>query len=466
MGNPIAEIVFAPVDFLASLVFAASGRPEVLWLTAKIAYRYGALRRSESIYDRLLSWVTAPRSPMPFWRLQEMQFAHEHCLHDLKKPSKTDPLHSITFEPDFGNGESQRIRTGGSYAITLTYRGMSIHGKLDRNIVGAAGIGIEILVNGTVIRKQMASRHRGGPRFVFRIRRPVLAMFPAESVLSIRTSTGEVLKCGKGVAVHLGIPHGNGTLLSDLAKHGGFLNKKGGIRPSANELKERQERLLDLYSRVDDVLRKEFDKPLYLMFGTLLGYYRNGDFIPGDDDFDAGFWSDEKTPEGAKREAMEIMRVCLNRGFSIVLNWKGKPFRILDKETDDPHLHIDVCPIWSDGRHVFGPPFGYLPIAQDIIVPAGSGEFRGRHVALPNDCEAFLEAYYGKGWRVPDPSYSFSLSSLPKAAQAELAAVRLTPKEILDFKRRAAAEPDTGIFSSRMVFDLYPLDEYGKYCGW
>jgi phosphorylcholine metabolism protein LicD len=101
------------------------------------------------------------------------------------------------------------------------------------------------------------------------------------------------------------------------------MNKKGVISATEDELRERQSAYLELYADLRRFFAEELGKPLMLMYGTLLGYHRDGDLIPGDDDFDAGYISDEHDPIAVKEETKRVIATLVRAGYLVSFNRRG-----------------------------------------------------------------------------------------------------------------------------------------------
>src|SRR5690554_2127530 len=70
---------------------------------------------------------------------------------------------------------------------------------------------------------------------------------------------------------------------------GYVISKKGEfVNPVVTH--ERKEKYLKAYCKLKDLLEAHFPVTIAITHGTLLGLIRDGDFIPGDDDFDAFFY--------------------------------------------------------------------------------------------------------------------------------------------------------------------------------
>lgn len=144
-----------------------------------------------------------------------------------------------------------------------------------------------------------------------------------------------------------------------------------------------------------EAVRKVFKKlnlPLFLMYGTALGAYRDNDFLDGDRDIDIGTWGEDK------KEL--IWKELEPLGF-----YKREGHGYLAGKTDFRSLHVN--------RNV---PFDlflfeeykglddYLAYTDEDIICAELPKkfsklekinFKGKEYLIPSPTDAFLEHYYG-----------------------------------------------------------------------
>lgn len=385
--------------------------------------------------------------PRPGQR-QADQFRVQKALARLSLARVDDPLFACEVAP-VGSTTVQAL---------IVYRGLRIKGFARRPRV------VELLVDGRRVRRDRIDADGKGRTFWLYVNRPALARFSPSSELVIRTSDAAGGHVVGEDRFRLKVPHGTGDLFRILDRCGP-IDKKGNVPRSPEEAARMQASLLDLYVRVREVFEGVAGRPLFLMYGTLLGLYRDGDFIPGDDDFDVGYVSEASDPTSVKREAEGIIAALVRAGLTVTLNRKGKPFRVGDG-TGGPDLHLDACPIWSQDGRVWANPFGCLPLGLDGFRTVTPRTLRGVEVAIPAGAEAFLEAYYGPAWRTPDPDYALSRPLAPEAAR-RLLAVCLKPAEVARLQDRIAAEGEGGgRLHSKALLDLYPLARYEAVCGW
>lgn len=151
------------------------------------------------------------------------------------------------------------------------------------------------------------------------------------------------------------------------------------------------------------------DLPFFLMEGTLLGVYRNGDFIEGDeDDIDLGMRSRYFTMSNVNdmTEALEAVGFELTKRF--VHPDLGTLEGVSYKRGEN---HIDVFPIHTKSDAAFmlakgrGRP-GFPPVIAfvyplECFESFDTIEFLGVKFNIPHDVEVFLAARYGENWRTP-----------------------------------------------------------------
>ncbi len=387
-------------------------------------------------------------------RWQTEQFRFHRTLAKLGTPLVNDPLFECSVMPEHGHKED-------AVKVHLVYRGLRVKGFSNRNLIA------ELLIDGKLLRRDKVTVDNGGRFFWLFINRPALAQFPTDCELQVRLEDTETATLIEKSRFSLRIPHGTGEIFQTLREQGP-IDKKGNLPVSPVELLQRQQAMLSLYETIGKTFQDLFGKPLFLMYGTLLGLHRDRDFIPGDDDFDVGFVSEHCDPAAVKQEAKEMILRLAREGFTITLNRKGKPFRIHDG-SDNPDLHLDACPVWYQEDRVWANPYGCFPLSLDAFRTVETCTLRGTEVQIPTGTEAFLQAYYGKNWRTPDPDYTLS-RPLTESMKRNFLAICLKPSEVnhtrmlLECERRKGKP--VGRIHSKAIQSLYPLGEYEALCAW
>lgn len=172
--------------------------------------------------------------------------------------------------------------------------------------------------------------------------------------------------------------------------------------------KERQELRKQSFQNLSD-FKEVFDRlgiPFALAHGTLLGAYRDGDFLP-DDEMDVDISIDEKY---ANRDS-EILNALKNKGFNMRKWWKYKDkFRC--GSMGRGRTFIDILVFHKKGNEVYhiGPK---KPISNKeytaFVYPAHCFEkyekinFGGMEFNRPQNVEDFFVARYGKNWKEKKP---------------------------------------------------------------
>jgi len=154
----------------------------------------------------------------------------------------------------------------------------------------------------------------------------------------------------------------------------------------------------------------------WLEFGTLLGFYRENDFIKHDFDLDIGVYRDD---------ADKIRKILTENGFKLVRDFNAKDG---GKEESYKYLHttIDLFYFRIDEQNpsvqycnMFKSPV--FPIKKKHLnknlnmtvkrkeVPNNGFErtvFKGCDVYIPKKANEHLTAHYGKNFMIPDPNFS------------------------------------------------------------
>lgn len=411
----------------------------------------------------------------PDLRMWQMKLLHDRARGFGRAPSHDDPMFHCRMTAASTVSGIDAGQVGGRFAVTFGFHGLKIHGTCDAHLVAKPADKpewVDILVDGQVLRRENLGNLNGGLGFYYTIRRPALELFPSRCVIEVRDSLGRTFDTrapsqsarSKVTALGLSIPFGSGELSRHLAATGP-LDKKGWPRPSSVELARRQAGMLALYARVRRVFERSLDRPLFLLYGTLLGQHRSGDFIPGDDDFDVGYVSRLQTPAEIKAEAIHIMQALVAEGLIVVLNTQGRPFRVRDAESG-VGIHLDCHIVFTTGDgHVWCHPQAHLPLALAGFESVEHSEMRGAPVLKPVDSEGFLRTHYGPGWRTPDPNYATTHTSDMGGVTRGLRALCLTRRDQRRLERQIVQKGLPGAFIPMALEPLYPLDRYIKRVG-
>ncbi len=157
----------------------------------------------------------------------------------------------------------------------------------------------------------------------------------------------------------------------------------------------------------------------WLEFGTLLGYYREGDFIAHDCDMDTGTYL-----ENAER----VYKALTAAGFELVREYHVTDDGGLEQCYQYMHTTIDVFYFRKEGDKLYCNSFYPMlnmsrrkyrnkkcPFqVKKIEVPDTGYEkatFKGCEVYVPKDCERYLITHYGPSYRTPNPNYNWRKDS-------------------------------------------------------
>lgn len=418
----------------------------------------GDLDAAIGLYEEALVKAEASNDRWALNAKQRWQFHCERCYHLLGQGRVEDPLFDATVESASRTAVDTRS-VAGLFTAELYYLGLTINGLL-----GSANCEhVNIYFNGKPLRAVNVARDIFLPQFKLTIKRNTLALFPSTGVLEVRTPDGEQLNGPRGADhIVISMPHGNGRLLGIIGD-GATLNKKGEIRPSPAE-RHREDRDLEIYSRLRTFFEDHLGRPLFLLYGTLLGYHRGSDLIPGDDDFDAGYISDKSDPLAVKEEAKEIILELVRAGFTVSINRRGRMFRVQLQPTEPAGCHVDVHPTWFQDGNVWIHNVVAMPSSREDFLPVVDGTMRGVTVSVPRRPEIFIRGNYGPGWKVPDPGFRYYPSEVDPAVMRNLAKALITVGEYKSLAERVQQEHGHGPTAGRLVSigsqDLYPLSEF------
>jgi hypothetical protein len=167
-----------------------------------------------------------------------------------------------------------------------------------------------------------------------------------------------------------------------------------------------------IYQRLSTFLSQlinEFGVDAFVSSGTLLGFFRQGEFLGHDDDLDICYISKESTPGGIVRERNEI-KAFLN----------GNGYRVTDSDVAHLWVHsgdnimFDLFTGWIENNRCMMNPLPLPGVAVSDVLPLKTLESHGYPIMMPANPEALMELNYGKSWKVPDPLWKFDWSHARK----------------------------------------------------
>lgn len=433
--------------------------PDFTWYLGKIHEKRGNLR-ALAAYKRAVRLSGSQKASVVAPHRQVYQFSLERTRRNAGLSHVDDPLFHCGVEvpsPEGGAGISREAP--GLFKVTFKYNGVLVKVELNNNAFEY----VDLLIDGLPFRR--IRLFPDTDHYKFTIKRPALAHFPSRGKLTARAADGSHLLYQGAPGLILKIPHGRGDIGSIL-ENSGYLEKKGGIPTSPEEISFRQDEYLKLYARAKQFFDSELGLPLFLIYGTLLGLYRDGDFIKGDDDFDVAYISQEQDPLAIKEETRAVVARLVEAGFTVSFNQVGRPFR-LHYRTDDPVIHLDVRPVWYQSGHIWAHKQARLPCTLEDFNPLQEASLRGTTVYIPSNPEVFLAAYYGPGWRIPDPGYTNDTFVDPGVIR-NLDKVCWTIDEYRQVAQeiRNSGSKSRGELIFKSALDLYPLERYEVKCGW
>ncbi len=441
-----------------ALGIAASFRRSPRWnvLAGYARERLGDWAGARARYAEAAALAKASPSAAPARWLHAAQFFLERAKGELGEPSAKDPLFGCSASPE---GDSSGLRPAGYYQVEFVFSGLQVIGAL----APGAARSVDLLLDGKKIRDVNVVAGRLRSSFSFKITRRSLKLFPRDCSLSVRADTGELLlPLAGGSAARLRLPMG-AEGASPLVTGERRMDKKGVPVPTPQELEAERAAYLSIYAEARDFFLERFGKQLYLIYGTLLGQYRDGGFIPGDDDFDSAFMADSTDPELVKAEVLGMVLDLVEAGFSVSFNRRGRLFRLHGRGAGTKGAHIDVHSFWVQDGKVYAHNDFCAAEARGCYVPASEGILAGTRVFVPAEPEVFLADHYGPGWKVPDPGFVNYYETKDPAALAILSRALLSPAEYREalgaLEARRASHPLAGEFVSIGARDLYPLTD-------
>ena len=133
----------------------------------------------------------------------------------------------------------------------------------------------------------------------------------------------------------------------------------------------------------------EKDIMIFLMFGTLLGIYRDSKIIEGDNDIDLAIFSNQK------QKFLELKNDLKKEGFNII-NESKSIISIIRMNN-----HLDISVLYPINFPIKGWISGVFFIPKKLISSLVDIDFKGSKYYCPKSTELMLEYFYGKTWKIP-----------------------------------------------------------------
>jgi len=397
--------------------------------------------------------------------LQPVQFFLERLYHRRGTPRQVDPLFLCSAVPvkQPSGKAAGGAGAAGRYKVEFTFDGLMIMGIVPEG----RGRNVGVYINGELLREFSLGGGKPFSRFKITILRSTMAHFPSSGLLTLEMNKeGALAPFGSGGynACWMTVPHGSGALLSSAGDRV-RLDKKGNIVGTPEYRENRKKQYLSLYEQANAFFERTMGRSLILLYGTLLGVYRNGDLIEGDDDFDTGYVSEAADPEALKKEMLGVMRSLIEEGFTVSFNRSGRLFRLhapFGQEADyEQSLHLDITPVWFQDGYAWSHNHFWMSGSPEDFLPEGSRILGGTKVYIPADSEKFLVRQYGPGWKVPDPGFVYHRDEMDNKMLANLTRAFITPAEyrelLKDVEERRKDNPSLGRLVSLGAEDFYPL---------
>lgn len=259
---------------------------------------------------------------------------------------------------------------------------------------------IGIFVNCTLVKIITTSLCGAAPvrKFKFRFNDAV-TKFPRVFKLSVGSNLGCLHNIYGDVFSSVKNPTGDGTYHDALGSQNVIESHGNFVKLKSIDMEWKAEKI-EWYLAAEKEFKDFHEIDIFLIYGSLLGCLRDGDFIPHDGDMDVAFFCNSNTPEAVSIEVQALIFDLLRRGVNIQIVGRGGFFRACFNDT-----FVDVFPIWFSDSRVWLHNTSCLKLSKNDFLPVQRSLLNGSPVNIPQNSELFLKEKYGDSWRVPDVTY-------------------------------------------------------------
>ncbi len=416
--------------------------PYALGRALQALQRYDEALAAFSDALRLLESVDKP------WALEahnEWEFRWEYCRVRVEDVERQDRALDVEVAPVEDEGTAPEA-TAGRFAAEVVHTGVLLTGW----VTDPEAVEVTIRVDGQPLRgvglnHDSIAQDANAPRFRYAIKHPTLDHFPSRARLSVWVSDTPLAAPSGATEVDLVVPHGDGELLGEDGPRA-ELTKKGTLVGTVGPVADGHISALESYTRARGAFREHLGRELFLVYGTLLGCVRDGDFIAGDDDVDVGYLSDAEEPAAVKAETLGIVEQLLALGYDVGCRVSGGLFKLYIEERE-----LDIYPVWFASDRAWA--YSDIDARRADFEPLSTMDFKGTEVAVPGDVATVLAGTYGPDWRIPSPGFRHYRSA---AVRRKLSRTYVTPNEARELRSRQQRAREDGREVGRFLIGHSP----------
>ena len=153
---------------------------------------------------------------------------------------------------------------------------------------------------------------------------------------------------------------------------------------------------------------KDLNIPIFLSSGTLLGYYREKNFIKHDYDIDLGIYKEDYTDDliyKMESAGFNLYRTLGTKEKGLELSFRYPNTKIGKLAKLDIFLHYKC----NKDKNIYWTTYLYPKFEKEIKYKISNFElvkdkFVGVEVYVPKDTEKYLVQHYGHDWKTPKKS--------------------------------------------------------------
>ena len=188
-----------------------------------------------------------------------------------------------------------------------------------------------------------------------------------------------------------------------------MLNKWLRLAPAlVNEgMTDHRQSILEMLVRIRDVI-EQLGKETFVVGGTALGPYRDGDLLEFDDDGDIAVFFDTESPLDVARGMLRLQRELRAAGMRVRTHSYAHLQVYPQIAGHDSKFYVDVFAAFFKDGFINQPFHVRAPFRRDQLLPWGTIDIRGERFNVPNDIEAWFVVNYDENWATPQPGYEVS----------------------------------------------------------